>query len=184
LKQIFDEIERPDIFQSISFCDTNEVRKKLISNYNNLWKREIATKPKLRFYRIFKDTFAEEMYLTCSLNRIQRSYIAQLRLGILQLAIETGRYRSIPLENRICQLCDLNCIENEVHFLFICPIYATKRKTFFDNINMTMNVIEHIDQAETVLHLLLHMFNNCRYAKITARYIVECMDLRKTFMYK
>ncbi len=42
----------------------------------------------------------------------------QLRLGILPLHIETGRYSNIPEADRICLLCNGNHVENDLHFLF------------------------------------------------------------------
>ena len=37
--------------------------------------------------------------------------MAQFRLGILPIEIEIRRYRSLPLENHICKLCNLNQID-------------------------------------------------------------------------
>ena len=56
-----------------------------------------------------------------------RSFIAQLRLGILPLRIETGRFenlkdsltgrfRKLKVEVRKCQICNLDDIEDEKHF--------------------------------------------------------------------
>ena len=52
-----------------------------------------------------------------------RSLLAQFRLGILPLFIETGRYSNISAENRICKFCTLNIINDEFHFLMQCPFY-------------------------------------------------------------
>ena len=46
----------------------------------------------------------------------QRSYLSQLCIGILQINTEIGRYRSIPIEARLCRLCNMNEIEDEIHF--------------------------------------------------------------------
>ena len=61
------------------------------------WKSDISHKPKLRFYTKFKSEPLSENYLKLNLGCSQRSYFAQLRLGISQIGIETGRYRSIPV---------------------------------------------------------------------------------------
>ena len=42
--------------------------------------------------------------------------IGQLRSGILPLEIETGRFRNIPLHERIYHVCNQNNVENEYHF--------------------------------------------------------------------
>ena len=36
----------------------------------------------------------------------------------IYIKIETGRYTQIPIEYRLCILCEENVIEDENHFLF------------------------------------------------------------------
>ena len=52
-----------------------------------------------------------------NLSRNERSLIAEFNTGTLQLAIETGRFRKIPVEDRLCILCNNNTIEDEKHFM-------------------------------------------------------------------
>ena len=35
---------------------------------------------------------------------------------------------------RVCKICNSNTEEDEIHFIFVCPKYATIRKLFFDKI--------------------------------------------------
>ena len=44
--------------------------------------------------------------------------------------IEKGRQKGIPRELRICKSCDLGCVEDEYHFVIICPAYENLRKKF------------------------------------------------------
>ena len=37
--------------------------------------------------------------------------------------IENGRYRNTPLNDRICQICKTNRIEDEFHVICICNEY-------------------------------------------------------------
>ena len=53
--------------------------------------------------------------------------MAQFRLGILLLEIEIGRFRNIPLGNRISQMCNNNVVEDEIHFLCECNSYSEYR---------------------------------------------------------
>ena len=59
---------------------------------------------------------------------------SKLRVGVLPLEIETGRHSrtSIPLENRICTLCNHNICESEQHFLLECPLYCDQRESLID----------------------------------------------------
>ena len=55
--------------------------------------------------------------------------------------METGRYNSVPYENRKCQLCDLNEIGDEFHFLFICSKFTDERNLWLDKINVDIGLI-------------------------------------------
>ena len=61
--------------------------------------------PKLRTYKLSKKEFKTEAYVKATvLNTRQRSAISKMRNGTYPLEIELGRYRGIPVENRICKL--------------------------------------------------------------------------------
>ena len=85
----------------------------------------------------FKTEYETEPYLKLNLVKWERSILAQFRMGVLPLFIETGRYKNVrnaegtfrrlKPEERRCNLCLLNNIEDEGHFLLVCPIYANIR---------------------------------------------------------
>ena len=87
------------------------------------WQREILGKPKLRTYITFKNLFKEKEYLSKIMSRKARSLISQIRLGILPLEIEVGRFRGVSPEDRLCQNCNMGVVESEVHFICECPLY-------------------------------------------------------------
>ena len=87
------------------------------------WKNSVNEKPKLCLYKSYKEHFLPEKYVTLNLLPFERSVTAQLQFGILPLHIETGRFRNIRVENRLCTLCNNNQVEDEFHFLFFCPLY-------------------------------------------------------------
>lgn len=68
------------------------------------------------------------------MSRYNRPILAQYRCGILPLNIEVGRYRNIPLDNRLCTLCPNRSIEDEFHFLCTCPIYNDIRSILYETI--------------------------------------------------
>ena len=45
-------------------------------------------------------------------------YCHNLGVVFYCIKIETGRYNQIPIEYRLCILCEENVIEDENHFLF------------------------------------------------------------------
>ena len=90
------------------------------------WLHSVSNKPKLRTYKLFKETLRVENYVLYNM--------AQFRFGILSLNIETRRFRNQPIEQRICNQCELNEIEDEFHFLFKCTLYNDCRKISIENI--------------------------------------------------
>ena len=92
---------------------------------------------------MFKYIFEPETYIIKCMSRRRRSLISQFRTGILPLEIETGRYLPIfdevnkkrTANGRLCKLCWLNAIENEYHFLCVCPVYS-RRKLLFEEVEL------------------------------------------------
>ena len=72
-------------------------------------------------------------YLKLLFNEKYRTALAKIRLSSHSLAIETGRHNGILRENRKCTFCDLNDIEDEYHFIIICPLYRDIRKDYIPN---------------------------------------------------
>ena len=136
------------------------------------WKSEIVTKPKLRFYRKFKDKLCLEPYVNMHISSKERSYLAQLRFGILPINVEIGRYRSIPLNNRLCTLCELNQIEDECHILFYCEKYKSERRIWLQKLDILEEDINVIREDL----LLERIFSSPR---ITAKFIVNIMTIRQ-----
>ena len=71
------------------------------------------------------------MYLHNVVHYRYRKALSQLRLSSHNLAIETGRHSNTPRELRFCILCKQKAIENEYHFVMICPFYKDLRERFF-----------------------------------------------------
>ena len=70
-------------------------------------------------------------------NTEHRRVASKFRIGNHNLKIETGRFTipKTPEDLRICDHCNLNSVENELHILFHCDLYNDLRKTLFIKIN-------------------------------------------------
>ena len=121
-----------DSFQNCSVVNISMVKEILNSIFQNKWSQDILYKPKLRTFVMLKNQYACEKYVCAPLSKRQRSLCAQLRSGILPLHLETGRYRGIVEEERVCIYCDIHDIENEFHFMFYCPLYHELRQKLFN----------------------------------------------------
>ena len=74
--------------------------------------------------RTFKINFGCEDYLSVVKTRKHRVALSKLRMSCNSLRIETGRYERplIPLDQRICFNCEVDIIDDEVHFITNCRI--------------------------------------------------------------
>ncbi len=85
------------------------------------------------------------------MNRAQRSYLAQLRYGILPLNIETDRWQATQLDKRIC---NSNSVENEEHFIFHYNKYNNTRLNFYQQIcNKIPSFLNNSDQNKFKIHM-------------------------------
>ena len=77
------------------------------------------------------------------------------------LEIERGRHvkpQKIPLEQRTCQICTLNSVDDEIHFLITCSYFATQRTSLLAEnklLNITVNLT--LSQTTTNLYILCHL---------------------------
>ena len=53
-----------------------------------------------------------------------------LKCGVHMLEVERGRYFGIQRFLRLCKLCGENEVEDEMHFIFKCPVYDDLRYTY------------------------------------------------------
>ena len=111
-------LQMEDVLIKGETFDLKYVQEKLLCLMQEEWANKIPTLPKLRYYVKFKSDIVTASYLKANITRTQRSLLAQLRLGILPLAVETDRYYRIPLANRLCRLCDENVIEDTLSIQF------------------------------------------------------------------
>lgn len=111
------------------------LQTKLMQNHDNNWIISVQDMPKLRTYKLFKTTPGKESYL--DLPPKHRKALARFRAGIFPLEIERGRWRGRPVEARLCTQCNMNAIEDEIHYLMYCPKYSHIRRNLFDNANIS-----------------------------------------------
>ena len=168
VNQLLDQVDG-DLFVNRVKCNLSTFRDNITIEENDRWDKSVQAKPKLRTYRCIKNVKKLEDYVhnTC-ITKSQRSLLAKLRMGTLPLAIECGRYQQIPLENRVCQNCTQNKIEDETHFLFECDLYAQDRIKFLTSLNMDTSKI--LD----VLHIC---FND--KLKLFANYVLRIWKIRE-----
>lgn len=119
------------------------VRDHLETMYKHQWLTDINTMPKLRTYKTLKSTFGVEGYVSRTMDRHTRSALARIRMGVFPIRIETGRWRGLALQDRICTNCDLAEVETEEHFLCGCPRHDALRNELKRRIATVNNLNNH-----------------------------------------
>ena len=173
IKCILESVDLHEVFTDLQVCNVNEVYEQCILNYNERWQLGVTLKPKLRTYITFKDKFDTEEYTKFCVSRRKRSLLAQFRMGVLPLAIETGRFKSVPLEERLCLLCNTGVIEDEIHFLCICNFYHRIRKVMYDNVCQQHELFPTFTLEEEFQHLLV------KHWKEVSVYLGTCLGTKK-----
>ncbi len=142
------------------------------------WSTEVKKFSKLDLLAKIKPNFGIEKYLELDLDRYDKSLLSQFRYGILPLELETGRYKGIDRENRLCTLCNLGAIEDQIHFSFICPAYDHFRTEFTntckDRIPRWDNMCE-VDKISSLFESQSRLFG---------KFIKKCFLHRKSLLFK
>ena len=69
-----------------------------------------------------------EPYLDYIKNRKLRFELASFRIGSHGLEVDVGRRRNQAREERLCRMCNMDVVEDEMHFLLYCPAYNDIRE--------------------------------------------------------
>ena len=122
-------------------------------------------------------------YVTKPLSFLQKKHLSKLRLGSLELRIESGRFSRPRLEihERVCLVCrDTNLglylqpeIETEAHFLFFCVHYNNLRNTWLAHLVKPEN-FQNLDEGSK-LSIVLNAPEN---VKKTAQFIINAYNMR------
>jgi hypothetical protein len=130
---------------------------------------------KLRTYRMFNIDNKTKDYVYMFLSRRQRSLLSQLRLGVLPLRIETGRYTQGKKEDRICNVCNKGEIEDALRFMTSCDKYNTLRREMYNKKNDW--VFHTLDDTEKMIDLMQHD------QKLVAVYTEKAITLRNKILF-
>ena len=126
---------------------------------------------------MFKSDLLPEEYLNLHIQKYQRSLFAQFRAGILPLHVEIGRFRNLPLEQRLCVLCDKSEVEDEYHFLCQCAVYRDLRRKLYSTTTDLYPEFEDMDDLEKFV------FINSNLQKHVIVFITSALLRRRTLLF-
>lgn len=102
------------------------IQQRLKDHFIHYLHSHMQYESKCTIYRHLVDNFCLQYYLEKSIPKMYKKGISKIRLASHNLCIETGRHRNIPRDKRFCKTC-VNEIEDEYHFLLVCPVYRQNR---------------------------------------------------------
>ena len=177
LKQIFQMINLTYIFDNLELVDLNLAKDRLSESMYYEWQHELLIKPKLEIYSLCKDNIQVENYVKFPMYKAERSLFAQLRAGTLGLKMETGRFTSIPINDRICEICNEG-IEDEIHFICHCPQYTLLRDNLFEQATNVWSPFSNATDKDKLVFLMKHL------QKPLAHYTYKAWTARKAILFK
>ena len=92
------------------------------------WKSNTDANAKLSTYREIKSLLEPEKYLKEIDNYFIHRQTIKFRISDHSSMIEKGRHHGMLREDRICKQCDIGRVEDEFHFLLVCPKYKDLRE--------------------------------------------------------
>ena len=92
------------------------------------WRGDIDITSNNNFYKCFKSDFVQNEYIKLLPNSLCKTFI-RFRTRNHKLPVETGRWASIPLNERKCHLCHSD-IGDEFHYLLVCNNFNADRRKY------------------------------------------------------
>lgn len=172
--------DKPNIIRPSKFNDI--INSKLQLTYSNLWVNQINNfQSKLRSYCLFKKSFEMENY-TLMCKRLSRSSFCKLRISAHSLMIEKGRHFSpkVNPEDRLCQMCSLNEVEDEFHFIMKCPLYKDLRSKLFFDIHEIYSHTGNLTDRELFLFIMSATDHDCILP--VTQYVKAAFDIRSNIV--
>ena len=176
LKAILTKIGLLDFYTNKLIIRMDLAEEKIKHHFIAEWSTSVQQTPKLRTYKLFKDTFICERYIQLNLLKNERSLLAQLRCGILPLRIETGRYIGEPVHSRICLFCNCSEIETETHFVIECAFYRGLRSDIFGDI-INKDDFKQLSPEHRLCYLMMN------HVRKLSKFIVKAYSFRRRSIY-
>ena len=161
---------------SLNKCKIKQYVDLMQKKYISYWNHTLQHSQKLNFYFKIKTNYSPSAYLDLTRKNPSRKTLVKLRISSHKLRIETGKYDNIPRDERLCNLCNCNRIEDETHFLLDCPSFSSIRDMFFSKLEPKIPFV----RLQSHESLLSHLMNSTDYfinIQLIS-FISTCFELR------
>ena len=138
----------------------------------------LSSNSKLNFLKSLKTEHKIEPYLKIH-NFQHRRAITKLRTSSHKLAIEVGRWEKVDRENRICENCLLEKIEDEHHFLFECHMHKQERLILCEKLQNIKKIDVHDDRIFTKQVFQIFQTDDLASLNAVGKYIMNSLKRRE-----
>ncbi len=177
-KQLIVAIGKRQSYVNSEPVDIDSAKTAFVNDEKLHWANAIKNKPKLDFLMGIKSEFGVEPFIKLNLPRHERSLLSQLRYGILQIRLETGRYKSEKRTDRLCKICNEGVLEDQYHFVLRCPIYNDRRNVFIEKVKEKTIQWENLSDNDKFINLFTE------HPRIFGKYVKDIFLYRKSQIYK
>ena len=155
-----------EMFADLSLDQVNEMLEACVwRKLQEEWREGCSRSQKLRYWEVLVGDIAFAEWKMGGAVRVQskdqRKLIGELRCGCAKLEVETGRWREVAREDRICLLCKKE-MGDERHFLTSCEALQDERcdleqlmKKEDDKLNDVMKRLHE----KTISRIVMRMWN-------------------------
>ena len=134
IKSIMDGTGMQKLFNNISSVSIvwfkNTIKQKLNDSYINKWSVSVFNSSTCLNYRAMTENKQLQKYLLTLPSQYMYA-MCKFKCANHRMPIVRGRYNGTPVDERKCELCDLNDHYNKVgdefHYLFNCPFFRADR---------------------------------------------------------
>ena len=135
------------------------------------WLRESSGKSKLNLlHKIFDLGLSQRCWIVR--DRAMRSMLVKLRGGTAHFEIETGRWRGLEREERVCRECSNGTIEDTCHWMMTCPTWGNLRQPLIERVRQVIDDFEEMETESKTVSILDNACKDLKTAKLL--YVMWC----------
>ena len=91
--------------------------------------------------------------------------------------IEKGQYLNLNRDERLCPFCPSTIIEDEIHLLFICPLYKHLRNDFFSYMSIQCQLeLTHLSITDKIAAVFQQ--NNSKINFLLGTFVSKYLEYR------
>ena len=145
-------------------CSNENIKKneklRIRDIYNQQWTNDIRTHDYCDFYKIVKNKWGIENYLT-NLSYTSRKVICKWLCRSNYLPISSSRF--VIDDSIICPLCRTDSLEDETHYIYNCSFFESERQKLKDDLSLKTlgtNVVDILKSDDDFKFTNLLNFSN------------------------